>query len=241
MLEDGLTLEAFIDFMTRMVKMMGYFNIILCFVTLKEYFKTKRLSNAAKCLLAFLALDFLIRLIHAFAGRETAGRYYFIEFFIILTPAAIGFMILGKKITEKTSFAYERIVFYTLVTIAVAQMIIVFKPRPHKEYLFTFAEHIKTHSPKDAYVYGLMPRINYLANKEHRMEIFLPKRLRSDIKKGLYSSPRSIYFATKGESIPDKFKAFIQWEKVKSTQDHKGKTYTLFQGVSYTRSLLKNL
>ena len=233
MLEDGFTLEAFIDFMTRMVKMMGYFNIILCFVTLKEYFKTKKLSNAAKCLLAFLALDFLIRLIHAFAGRDTAGRYYFIEFFIILTPAAIGFMILGKKITAKTSFAYERIVFYTLVTIALGQMAIVFKPRPHKDYLFTFAQHIQTHAPEDAYVYGLMPRINYLADKEHRMEIFIAERLKTDIKRGLYASPQSIYFACKGEMIPKDFDSILIWKKVLSTQNHKKKTYTLFQGVTY--------
>ncbi|EDM27630.1 hypothetical protein LNTAR_20528 [Lentisphaera araneosa HTCC2155] len=235
MLEDGFTFQAFIDFMSRMVKMMGYFNIILCFVALKEHLKTKKLSTPAKCLLVFLAVDFIIRLIHAFAGRDTAGRYYFIEFFIILTPAAIGFMILGKKITEKTSFAYERIVFYTLVTIALGQMIIVFKPRPHKEYLFSFAEHIKNQAPKDAYVYGLMPRINYLAGKEHRMEIFIADRLKKDIKRGLYSKPQSIFFACKGEAVPKDFDAIMVWKKVLSTQNHKKKTYTLFQGVTYKK------
>jgi hypothetical protein len=235
MLENGFDLEALISFLTRMSKMIGYFNIILCCITLKEYFKNKKLSSSAKCLLAFLAIDFIVRFLHAFAGRDTAGRYYYIQFFVLLTPAAIGLMILSKKITAKTSFAYERVVFYTLVILAISQMLIVFKPRPHKDYLFTFAEHMKTEAPKDAYVYGLMPRINYLAGKEHRMEIFIADRLKKDIKKGLYSGPHSIYFACKGEEVPEDFAAVMNWEKVLSEQNHKKKTYTLFQGISFKK------
>ena len=233
MLEDGFTLEAFMDFITNVIKMIGYLNIILCIFAIVDFFKKKKLSTPAKCLLIFLCIDFTIRILHAFAGRITAGRYYYIEFFIALTPAAIGYMILSKKITEKTSFAYERVLFYTLVTIALVNMAVVFKPRPHKEYLFTFADHIVKHGPKDAYVYGLMPRINYLADKQHRMEVFLAPRLKKDIKKGLYSKPHSIYYATKGNTVPEDFAAIMIWQKVLTAKNHKGKTYTLFRGLSY--------
>ena len=235
MLEDGFTFTAFVDFIVKVIKAVGYANVVLIlfyFWQKKNEIKSLGLTIVDKFLIIFFSVDFLFHIVHAFSGRMIASRYYFVEAILLIMPSALGIVLLRQFLCKKTSKNPLMIMVFLLSLITVGQLASIFKPRPQKEYLKTLAiEIVKLNSEVD-YIYGDFPRMNYYAGLTYRGYTpdgsFVRARLqeRPDLK------AESIFLAINGDIIPESYKGIIEWDLVKETLDHKKRKITLWQGSS---------
>lgn len=233
MLEDGFNFAAFIDFIVRVVKAVGYANVVLIlfyFWQKRVEIRVKGLNLGDKFILIFGSVDFAFRIAHVISGRMIATRYYFVEAILLILPSALGIVLLRKFLCKKTSKNPLLVIACLLSLITVGQLASIFKPRPPKEYLKTLAaEAVELNSDLD-YIYGDFPRMNFYAGLTYRG--FTPDG--SFIAARLNENPdlkaESIFLAINGDVIPDTYKGLLKWKMVKEAFDYKKRKITLWQG-----------
>jgi hypothetical protein len=232
MLEDGFTFDAFLDFLVRVIKAIGYTNIFLIAWLLRHNSKKKikhRPSTSVKFLYILGGVDILIRTIHAFSGRIIATRYYFVEAMLCIFPAVVGIILLRSYLCKKTSKNPVIIMSVLIVVITISQLLTIYKPRPHKEYIKIFAEAALASRSEVDYIYGDFPRINYYAGLTYRGFIRDATYLRNLKKTMPELNPQSIFLALKGDIIPKDYKELFDWKLLKEVYDHKNCKIVLFQ------------
>ena len=235
MLEDGFTFSAFIDFLVRVIKAIGYANIVLLaffFFDKWQRDKSFTLSSIDKFLLTFGIIDFVLRVAHAFSGRIIATRYYFVEAILLIFPAALGITLLRKFICRKSGKNPLLVMVCLLSVITIAQLASIFKPRDHKEFIKDFAQEAKTINPQLSYIYGDFPRMNYYAGLKYKGHIPNATLLRKELKGKQELKAEMFFYATVEEKLPTDYKKVLKWKIVREQLDYKNRTITLWQGES---------
>ena len=163
-------------------------------------------------------------------GREGATRYFLVEIFLLLIPAAAGFVLLTEYFKEKKKNIPTWLPNALLCVFVVIQLAQTFRPRSYKKFIRPMAGIVARNHSQHKYVYGKFNRINYYAGIRQIIgsphKVMIPQKLNAGV------SASDIYLATyeTQEELNSFFNGAIEFELLYEHLDRKKRRIFLYQG-----------